>query len=149
MYRVPNGSFSCHLSLSLKTNTKVLQFHRLDRIVSGDSLQADVINLYLPPANEVWGKVIFSEACVKNSVHRGMVCLSAWWDTPPGTRPGTPQPRQAPPTPRDQAPPQDQVPPGPGTPRDQAPSPWDQAPPGTEHAGRYGLRAGGMHPTGM
>ena len=22
------------------------------------------------PANEVWGKVIFSEACVKNSVHR-------------------------------------------------------------------------------
>ena len=28
-------------------------------------------NLLLPPANEVWGKVIFSEACVKNSVHRG------------------------------------------------------------------------------
>ena len=25
----------------------------------------------LPPANEVWGKVIFSVACVKNSVHRG------------------------------------------------------------------------------
>ena len=25
---------------------------------------------FLPPANEVWGKVIFSEACVKNSVHR-------------------------------------------------------------------------------
>ena len=24
----------------------------------------------LRPANEVWGKVIFSEACVKNSVHR-------------------------------------------------------------------------------
>ena len=24
---------------------------------------------FLPPANEVWGKVIFSEACVKNSVH--------------------------------------------------------------------------------
>ena len=23
------------------------------------------------PANEVWGKVIFSEACVKNSVHGG------------------------------------------------------------------------------
>ena len=31
---------------------------------------------YLPPANEVWGKVIFSEACVKNSVHRG-------WYLPP------------------------------------------------------------------
>ena len=27
--------------------------------------------LYLPPANEVWGKLIFSEACVKNSVHKG------------------------------------------------------------------------------
>ena len=26
---------------------------------------------FLPPANEVWGKVIFSEACVKNSVHGG------------------------------------------------------------------------------
>ena len=26
----------------------------------------------LPPANEVWGKVIFSEASVKNSVHRGV-----------------------------------------------------------------------------
>ena len=26
----------------------------------------------LPPANEVWGKVIFSVACVKNSVHRGV-----------------------------------------------------------------------------
>ena len=25
----------------------------------------------LPPANEVWGKVIFSEVCVKNSVHWG------------------------------------------------------------------------------
>ena len=28
---------------------------------------------YLPPANEVWGKVIFSQACVKNSVHGGPV----------------------------------------------------------------------------
>ena len=36
--------------------------------------------MLLPPANEVWGKVIFSVACVKNSVHRG-VCLSACWDT--------------------------------------------------------------------
>ena len=27
--------------------------------------------ILLPPANEVWGKVIFSQACVKNSVHRG------------------------------------------------------------------------------
>ena len=28
-------------------------------------------SVFLPPANEVWGKVIFSEACVKNSVHEG------------------------------------------------------------------------------
>ena len=30
----------------------------------------------LPPANKVWGKVIFSEACVKNSVHRGRGVVS-------------------------------------------------------------------------
>ena len=29
------------------------------------------------------GKVIFSQACVKNSVGGGSVCLSACWDTPP------------------------------------------------------------------
>ena len=40
----------------------------------------------LPPANEVWGKVIFSQACVKNYVHGG-VCLSACWDTPLGAAP--------------------------------------------------------------
>ena len=26
---------------------------------------------FLPPANEVWGKVKFSEACVTHSVHEG------------------------------------------------------------------------------
>ena len=35
----------------------------------------------LPPAIEVWGKVIFSEACVKNSVHGG---VHAWF--PGGVR---------------------------------------------------------------
>ena len=45
---------------------------------------------FLPPANEVWGKVIFSVACVKNSVHRGGgVCLSACWDTTPRRHPPT------------------------------------------------------------
>ena len=37
--------------------------------------------LLLPPANEVWGKVIFSEACVKNSGPGGGGCQapgSAW-----------------------------------------------------------------------
>ena len=37
------------------------------------------------------GKVIFSQACVKNSVHgAGGVCLSACWDTPPGQTPSPP-----------------------------------------------------------
>ena len=108
--------------------------------------------VFLPPANEVWGKVIFSEVCVKNSVHRG-VCLSACWDTPP---PGT---RQAPPwdqapsrtgTSKDQAPLQTRHPPN------QVPPPGPGAPPGpgtptprAEHAGSYSQWAGGMHPTGM
>ena len=35
----------------------------LDHCVFGDPS-------YLPPANKAWGKVIFSQACVKNSVHR-------------------------------------------------------------------------------
>ena len=29
------------------------------------------IQSFLPPANDAWGKVIFSEACVKNSVQGG------------------------------------------------------------------------------
>ena len=40
--------------------------------------------ILLPPANEVWGKVIFLVACVKNSVHGG----STWAGTP--TQAGTP-----------------------------------------------------------
>ena len=44
----------------------------------------------LPPANEVWGKVIFSEACLKNSVHKGVSAsmhagISHPLDHPPGT----------------------------------------------------------------
>ena len=31
------------------------------------------VTLHLPSPNEVSGKVIFSEACVKNSVHRGVL----------------------------------------------------------------------------
>ena len=63
---------------------------------------------------------------------------------PPG--PGHPPTRQAPP---DQAPPWDQT----GTPRTRQAPPWTspppEPPPGAEHTGRYGQRAGGMHPTGM
>ena len=48
---------------------------------------------FLPPANEVWGKVIFSQACVKNSVHRGGawsrgVCSGGWVPGPRGSAQG-------------------------------------------------------------
>ena len=91
----------------------------------------------LPPANEVWGKVIFSEACVKNFVHGGVP-----GQVPPG--PGTPRTKYTPP---------DQVhPEGPGTPQtmythqDQVPR--DQVPPGlgTPPQTRYTLRQ--VHPPG-
>ena len=75
--------------------------------------------LLLPPINEVWGKVIFSVACVKNSVHRGG---------------GLPQCMLG-------------YPLGPGTSRSR--HPLDQAPPRAMHAGRFGQQAGSMHPTGM
>ena len=66
-------------------------------------------NLLLPPANEVWGKVIFSEACVKNSVHsRGLLGMKHLARRPPSSCQGdppakeTPLPRRPPsrPTPR-------------------------------------------------
>ena len=45
--------------------------------------------ILLPPPKEVWGKVIFSEACVKNSVHGGVPARGgvpapggAWWRAP-------------------------------------------------------------------
>ena len=81
----------------------------------------------LPPANEVWGKVIFSEACVKNPVHRegGSASVHAGIPHPAGSRHPSPQTRH---------------PPGAGT-----PSPWTRYPPKT----RYGQQAGGKHPTGM
>ena len=130
-------------------------------------------NWFLPPANEVWGKVI----CLQASV------------CPQGgsTSPGTPQEADIPPdqvhppgadtprkdTPWDQYNPREQTPPRtrytpwsrhPGTrytPLEQTPprtryTPWNRnppsrpgTPPSTEHAGRYGQRVGGPHPTGM
>ena len=44
----------------------------------------------LPPANEVWGKVIFSVACVKNSVQwgeGGLPQCMLGYHTPPGADP--------------------------------------------------------------
>ena len=44
----------------------------------------------LPPANEVWGKVIFSEACVKNSVRGGVPGSRGVWSRGCGPREGGP-----------------------------------------------------------
>ena len=83
-----------------------------------------------------WAKVIFSQACVKNSVHRGEgVCLSACWDTPT----------------------LEQTPLGADTPREQTPPgsrhPQSRHPPGADplqkQTAAYGQRAAGTHPTGM
>ena len=52
---------------------------------------SDKYNSYRPQRS--WGMVIFSEACVKNSVHRVGVCPIACWDTPPGTDPPPPPTR--------------------------------------------------------
>ena len=76
-----------------------------------------------------WAKVIFSQACVKNSVHGGVSASVHAWIYPPGTRP--PQTRAPPRTrhPPDQTPP-DQTPPRPDPP-DQTPpeqTPPDQKP---------------------
>ena len=91
------------------------------------------LSIFLPPANEVWGKVIFLHLFV--ILFTGGVCLSACWDiTPPSSPPG-PGPTPPPPPPRSR-PPRDQAPP-----QDQAPD-WSRPPPGAEHAGKYGQRAG-------
>ena len=126
--------------------------------------------MLLPPANEVWGKVIFLHLFVilftggevpdqvhpRDQVHppeqtppgsrplRDQVHpLGA--DTPPG--PGTPL-EQAPPL-QDQVHPPDQVPPRHQVHPQSRHPPWPGTPPAAEHAGRYGQCAGGPHPTGM
>ena len=78
--------------------------------------------MLLPATNEVRGKVIFSEACVKNSVHSGGSA---------SVHAGIPPSRTW------QAHPWDQAPPGPGIPPWTSP-PQDQAgtPCVAEHAGR-------------
>ena len=64
--------------------------------------------------NEVWGKVIFSQACLIQFTGGGLPqCMLGYH----------PQTRRSPP----RSPP----------------------PPAAEHAGRYGQRTGGTHPTGM
>ena len=122
----------------------------------------------LPPATQLGQGYVFTGVC--DSVHRGGVpdqvhppgpCAPPRPGTPPDQvhplGPGEPPSLQTRYTPRPGTPPRtrytppDQpgthqtryTPPGPGTPPDQV------HPPSAEHAGRYGQRAGGTHPTGM
>ena len=108
-----------------------------------------LLMILLSPANEVWGKVIFSVACVKNSVHGGCLpqCMLGYHpreQTPPRSRP--PWSRHPPGADT----PWEQTPPGANTPhQEQTPPTRSKHPPRAVHAGRYGQQAGGMHPTGM
>ena len=85
---------------------------------------------------------IFTGVCHSVNVGGG---LSACWYNPLAT--DTPPWQQTHP-PQEQTPPEEQTPPWEQTPpRSRHPPGAD--PPGAEHAGRYGQRAGGTHPTGM
>ena len=77
----------------------------------------------LSPANEVWGKVIFLHLFVILFTGGGLPQCMLAYHTPTGTMHHHP--------PRDHAPPR------------------TMHPSGAEHAGRYGQRAAGTHPTGM
>ena len=100
----------------------------------------DFIQYLLPPANEVWDKVIFLHLFVILFTGGGGVCLSACWDTTPRTlhHPPTMPPRtmNPPPPPGTMHPsrtmrthPQDYAPPGTmHPPQDHAPPPQDHAP---------------------
>ena len=104
-------------------------------------------HIYRPQRS--WGKVIFSVACVKNSVHRGGSAplhagIPPWDQAPP--EPDTTQPLAPDTQPWDQTPPGTKHPPGPDT----SPlGPGTPPPQQCMHAGRYGQQAGGTHPTGM
>ena len=93
-----------------------------------------------------WGKVIFSVACVKNSVHRegGLPsCMLGY--KPPGADPlgaDTSQEQTHPPG-RRHLHPLEETPPRADTPQ------GAESPPGAVQAGRYGQQAGGTQPAGM
>ena len=111
--------------------------------------------LFLPPANEVLGKVIFLHLSVILFMGGGACPRSAcpgWGACPGGACQGDqvhPLGRHPPRTrytPQNQVPTWYQV----HSPRTRY-TPQDQVhpPSGAVHAGRYGQQAGGMHPTGM
>ena len=117
------------------------------RLIKAKIDYINIIDVFLPPANEVLGKVIFSEACVKNSVHKGRglpQCMLGYQPIPPPMQ--TPPPGQGPH--KSRHPPRSRHPPG-ADPLEANTSPSRPLPPGAVHAGRYGQQAGGTHPTGM
>ena len=98
-------------------------------ILSDSIVLCSISNCYRPQRS--WAKVIFSQACVKKSVHTGGegVCLSACWDTLP------PDQAEPPPGPGRPSPGTDTtLPPGPGRPpRADPPRPGRPTPPGSRH----------------
>ena len=101
-----------------------------------DLMNCSMKHYYRPQRS--WGKVIFSEACAKNSVQKEGVCPIASWDaTPPDQRQAPPRARcRHPPGTRGRHPPGAE-PPSPGT-RDRHP-PY----PGTDpqHSACWEIRA--------
>ena len=98
------------------------------------SALAEVVSL-LPPANEVWGKVIFSVACVKNSVHMGGLPQYML-----GYHPTPPLQDQAPPGHRH--PPRSRPHPGAGTPGTRHPPRADTLPGADTPQSRHPLGPG-------
>ena len=105
---------------------------------AGDMHPTEIHSCYYRPQRS-WGKLMFLQVCV--ILFTGEEYLTRYTPqtryTPlrPGTSPGTGTPSQT-----------RYNPPGPGTPPGTGTPPWDQVHP---RPGRYGLRAGGTHPTGM
>ena len=97
--------------LIIKYKTVTIRFHFFTWVLR--------IAESLPPANEVWGKVIFLHLSVILFTGGGLPqCMLGYHPPGPCNPPKLCTPRPC-------------------------------TPPGTEHAGRYGQRAGGTHPTGM
>ena len=110
----------------------------------GDTVNARVVRILLE-CNLVIVRITYTDTIHIYSKHHFVHC-SPPTDTPPGQTPplGRHPPEQTPPwvdTPLGRHPPRADTPPGRHLPRSRHPL--------AKHAGRYGQRAGGMHPTGM
>ena len=125
-------SYVLHYGYLWLTVHKVYKFGRIQ-----------LISLLFTARNEVGARLYFHR-CVWFCSQGGLPqCMLGYPPDQASPRPGTPWPG----TPRSRHPP-NKAPPRPGTWPEQTP-PRPGTPPSTEHAGRYGQRAGGTHPTGM